>query len=470
MATLASLTVDLVAKTGRFSSGFKKANQTLNGFSKTAFAVAGKIGAVGAALAGLAGAAGLVSLTKNSMKAIDETAKLSDELQISTERLVGFQHAAAITGISSETLNKGLQRFTRNIGEAKKGYGEGATAIKRMGVSLSELSKLNGADAIELIADKIKEMPDAASRAAAAYAMFGRSGQQLMNFLLLGKDGMSAMQKEAEALGLTFSRIDAAQVEEANDAMTRVGESIQGVGNVIAIKLAPFIEAASMKFVEMATSGEGVGSKVGGAMETVVKSIAAAADSVALLKAAFYSLKTVFQKISETIVKTFSTMMEPFLRFADYIPESIDGGALSNLRDTLKNWGNNIAEDAQDSVDNVHAAWRQFEKGEYTAKANELFNEIRKNSKEKAEKIADEIAKLNSGMNLPDIDMEKTGKKGNVGDKFAQTNLGLIALNGTAGMQSGREQDVKARGVESRLDKIAGILTNQGRMQIALAG
>src|SRR5207247_2365101 len=104
------------------------------------------------------------------------------------------------------------------------------------------------------IADKISKIENPAERATAAMQIFGKSGQQLLPLMMSGAEGLAAAQKEAEKLGLTYNRVDAAKVEAANDSMTRMKAVVTGVGNQLAIQLAPFIDAAATKLTALASS------------------------------------------------------------------------------------------------------------------------------------------------------------------------------------------------------------------------
>ncbi len=74
-------------------------------------------------------------------------------------------------------------------------------------------------------------------RATAAIELFGKSGQSLLPLLMQGSEGIAAAQREAEKLGLSFSRIDAHQVEQANEAIVRLKAVFTGIGNQLAIQL-----------------------------------------------------------------------------------------------------------------------------------------------------------------------------------------------------------------------------------------
>lgn len=217
-----------------------------------------KVGAV-MTVAAVAGSAYMI---KRQMEAIDVIAKLSDRLGIATEDLVGLQHAASISGVSTEALNKSLDMFVRRLGEMTMGSGEAQRGLEMLGLTTEELIRLSPAEAMGIAADKINRLETQAEKAAAAYFLFGRAGAQLVTMFAVGSEGLREFQREAERLGLTFSRFDAAQIEAANDALTRARATMTGLFRTATIELAPYIEALADKFVDVATSGEGMGANV----------------------------------------------------------------------------------------------------------------------------------------------------------------------------------------------------------------
>jgi len=210
----------------------------------------------------VAGIGGLGYMLKRQMEVIDATAKLSDRLGITTEKLIGLQHAASITGTDAETLNKALEIFTRRLGEMTMGSGEAKRGLDMLGLTMDQLIKLGPAEAFGLAADKINLLGTQAEKAAAAYFLFGRAGSQMLNLLEVGSEGLKDFQEEVEKLGLTFSRLDAAQIEAANDALTRARATLTGLFRQATIELAPYIEVLADKFVDVSTAGEGMAANV----------------------------------------------------------------------------------------------------------------------------------------------------------------------------------------------------------------
>lgn len=283
MATIATLSVNLVTKTQGFVSGLGRAAKSVSKFAAPIVSGALKV-AKFASIIGVGAVAALTALTVKAFRAMDAMAKMSDRLGISTEKLAAFQHAAELTGVSAGSLEKGLEKMVRRVGLFADGTGAAAIRLKQLGFAQEELANLSTADQFAEIAERIKELPTHAERSAAAFEIFGNKGQELLPILMGGAAGMEAMQVEAEKLGLAFSRVDAAQIENMNDSITRMKAVLAGLGRSIATKVAPFVEFVVEKFVEWATAGDGVRAKVGGAFKFIIKVVSKAADVLLVLQ------------------------------------------------------------------------------------------------------------------------------------------------------------------------------------------
>jgi len=196
------------------------------------------VGAVGVTAAG----AGLALLTARAFESIDAMAKLSDRTGISTEALAGLQHAADITGAGGVKMSAALDVMQKRLGEAGRGSGAAVKALDELGLSAADLINLSPDEQFKRIAEAISKLPTQAQKAAATANIFSRANQGLVNTLSLGRDGLNKMSSEANKLGLSFSRVDAAKVEEANDAVTRMQAAFTGIGRRVAVAVAPMVQ------------------------------------------------------------------------------------------------------------------------------------------------------------------------------------------------------------------------------------
>ncbi len=275
MSTIGRIAVTLTANAAKFEAGMAKGRKSIDRFVRgSAMRQLRRLPAVFAA-AGAGAAVGLAMLTRSSMKSIDNTAKLSDRLDIATERLTGLQYAAEITGAGTETLNKGLQYMEKGLGEAAQGIGEAKYALDALGISADSLKGLSTDQKFYAIADAISRVEDTSTRAFVAQKMFGRAGLALINMLSGGSRALQQYQTDADNLGITFNRIDAGKVEQANDSLHRLGQVSVGVGNVLATAVSPIITDVAERLIRFGTEGEGAVGKVsaafGGLLDVVTK-------------------------------------------------------------------------------------------------------------------------------------------------------------------------------------------------------
>jgi hypothetical protein len=251
---ISSLSVVLGGTVAPFTSAFASAGKTLDSFKSKVGGIGStlmKFTGIGAAIGAIVGGAGFGLLFKSQSEAIDSAAKLSDRLGITTESLAALQHAAGLSGVETDALTGGLEKYLKNVSEAAGGNSQLSAAFNSLGLDAKELIGLPTDQAMGKIGDALNAIANPAQRAAAAQEIFGKSGQALLPFLAEGSDGLGAMREEAEALGLTFSRVDAGKVEEANDSISRVGAVAMGVMRQVVIAASPFITQIAGVFTSL---------------------------------------------------------------------------------------------------------------------------------------------------------------------------------------------------------------------------
>lgn len=240
MANVGKITVNLVAKTAQFSSGLNTARGKLASFASGIGSMAASAIKFGAA-AGVAATAGLAYFGKSAAQRIDEMGKFSDVVGFSTEALGGLNHAANLAGVEQSTLNRALIYMNRNLANAGMGMASANMGFRMLGLNAAELRNMRPEEQFYSIADAISRVQDPTARIGAAMQIFGRGGAGMINMLKNGSGELKDMQAEAERLGLTFSRLDAANVERANDALDRMKSAFGGLINKLVITFAPTI-------------------------------------------------------------------------------------------------------------------------------------------------------------------------------------------------------------------------------------
>jgi hypothetical protein len=233
------------------------------------------IGKIEGALSGMAhtaldAAKSLWEFIKPALHDIEHLTHLSHSLGLSTKALTGFAYAAKLSGVGAEHMEMGLRILSRKLGQLQAevsgtgtGIGEafldesgeiqvatkGVSAkFEQIGLSAKKLAGASMKEAFLDIAEAIKNLPTAAERGAAAFAIFGRQGQQLLPVLEKGKAGLEDLAAAAEKMGYAFDERGAAKVEELQKSLHNLDAQTEGFRRQLAIQLAPDIDTAVSAF------------------------------------------------------------------------------------------------------------------------------------------------------------------------------------------------------------------------------
>ena len=260
---MANQTVQIVIKAlDKTKSGFGKATAGLK-------SLAGKVLNLKTAIIGAVGAGGFGALIKSSIDAGDQLAKTADKLGVTTEALAGLRHAAELTGVSTGTMDMAMQRFTRRAAEAAKGTGEAKGALRELGINAETLTRLPLDEQMNVVADAMQGLDSQADKVRIAMKLFDSEGVALVNTLGGGSEALKDMTAEAEHFGVTLSRTDTAQMEAANDAITRLQAVFTGLTNQLAVAFPPIITFVADAFRQASLDSSdfgNIGQRVAGAV------------------------------------------------------------------------------------------------------------------------------------------------------------------------------------------------------------
>jgi hypothetical protein len=287
MATLGSLTVNIVARTAPFTKGITAATAGLSKLTTAVVASGIKLAKWGA-IAGAAGAAAGVFFVKQQLDAVDALAKTSDKLGIATDRLIGLNLAAEEAGVSQEGLYKAMQLQAANASKAAHGAKEQAKAFDRLGLSSVALLQLKPEDSFLAVAEALNKVKTQSERIELAKAIFGRGGVELLPMIAMGRDGLLEADRAARALGLTITRDMAAAVERANDAFGRVLMLVTGVARQIAVRLSPIMEQVSKSLVAFFSQDGAVNKFADSIATALVRAIGLVIDTIHELRITFH--------------------------------------------------------------------------------------------------------------------------------------------------------------------------------------
>lgn len=279
------------------------------GFSNLKGAVAG----FGAAIAGSAIVAGLGAIVKGSIDAGDELFNLQAKTGVAASALIGIGNAAKLADVDMATLGKGLTKLNINLVKAAEGNDALARQFAALGISVKDA---NGQVAptdkvLAQIADRFADMPDGAQKAAAAVALFGKAGADLIPLL---NEGAASMEQFTYKVSDDF----AARSDLFNDTITELGIKTQGFGMELTDALLPALQSILEVFGDLFDTDqdwtalfkviEGVIRGIAVAIYTVVKAVDVLIKNVvAAVQAAGQALSGDFGGAWQTITSRVSS-------------------------------------------------------------------------------------------------------------------------------------------------------------------
>lgn len=252
-------------------------------------------GLVGGALAALTAAgAGVAVAFKSVADQIGNLADLGKALGLSAQQLGYLQQSAQLAGIGADELNAALFRLRGNIGDALvKGTGPANDALKRLNLSVRELSVLPADQQIAKITERLREIPNPAERSALAIDLLGKQGPRLLEVA----DNAARIAEEAKKMGIALSDLDIRNFELAGDALDELSFIAKGVLKTALAELSPYIIAIAQSLKESALEGGGIGNVI---REKVIPAIKLATQAMAVLATFFVATKITAGVIAAT--------------------------------------------------------------------------------------------------------------------------------------------------------------------------
>ncbi len=307
----------LGADTEPFERNLKKASAMLSAFGKKLRKGGNDLVKYG----GAATAAGVVltaALVTKQSAVIDSLAKTSDALGLTTRKLQALQHMSELNGIESERLNKTLKTMEVRLGEAARKGGLSADALSDVGINIKDIIDLSPDQQLTALADGFGRLENQSLKASVANDLFGRESIKMLKVLgALRKEGIEPTARELDQLGITVSRVDAAKVEAANDAIFRTKQVLGGVASSLTVELAPFIQQAADEFTNAAKASGGFGDEIRSAMETGLRLAGKLGNVIQGLRVVFKGIEVAAFGFGSAMMSAFELAATGVTSFAD---------------------------------------------------------------------------------------------------------------------------------------------------------
>jgi hypothetical protein len=360
---------------------FDKTQKGFGGAIKGLQAVAGKVINLKNALVGLVGAAGFGALIKQGLATGDQLAKTADKIGVTTEALSGLRFAAELTGVSAGTMDMAMQRLTRRVSEAANGTGEAVGALLELGINAKELEQLPLDQQMNVIADSMKNVESQSDKVRLAMKLFDSEGVALVNTLAGGSSGLMDMAAQAEHLGLTLTRVDTAQIEQANDSITKAKGVFTGLTNQLTVAFAPVIETIANLFRQSALDSADFGNTGQRVADAVVKAFANVRGALHGISLFVKTVQLAFTRLGVYIASKLSPILDGFISVYNKVAELLGKPIISNPLTSF-------ADNATESIKALQAEIELMRTQDPSEGILNAYEKIKEESRRTAEVIA----------------------------------------------------------------------------------
>lgn len=164
----------------------------------------GKLRGLVAPLAAALGGLSLVDLGLDALELADNIDDTAGQLQVTTDYLQAMRYAAEQTGVEAGALENAIAKLNGKIGDAVSGQKSAVESFERVGIAFKNADgSARGVEQVMAeLADRIKELPDPAQRAAAAAEILGeKAGPRLVALLSGGAEELTNWLNRAKEAG-----------------------------------------------------------------------------------------------------------------------------------------------------------------------------------------------------------------------------------------------------------------------------
>jgi CheY-like chemotaxis protein len=194
------------------------------------------------------------AFTSGALNAIDNTRQLAASLGVSYQELRTLQVAADLSGASSEELAKAFTRAQVTISKAAGGSKEATKALSALGLSVDDLATQTSTQQFQAIATAINGIENPAQRAAAAVAIFGKSGALLLPTFRELPENLKTAQTFLGGFRDGVNGINPDKIDAIGDSFGLAGQAMQELAGRILTQLQPALTQGTDNFIKFVQS------------------------------------------------------------------------------------------------------------------------------------------------------------------------------------------------------------------------
>ena len=232
MAKVRSISVVYQAFTDQFEKATDRATGKMKSFVKKAATIG----------AGFVVANASIGKFTAQFEKFNQLKKQSDQLGVDPTFLRTITKAVENLGGSAENAEDIIREFNIRLGEAKLGAGPLVDAFKQLGLSVEDFKNLSPEESLTKFIDELGKLDDQQKKLFLAGEGAGGPLEDFIGLTDLGAEGIAKLRKEIEKTQGPLSTEDLQRINDANIAIDRMWDSLDGIFNQILIAFAPALQ------------------------------------------------------------------------------------------------------------------------------------------------------------------------------------------------------------------------------------
>ena len=422
------LGVILGLDSAEFQKGIASANKSLDKFVSSAQTTA-KVGA-----------AAFAAMAFQALQLADEIVDTAKANDIAVDSVLKLRNALALSGGEAQNAGKFLSSFTANIDKAAEGSFEVQKTFKSLGISLSDLSRLDIDSLLNKSLLGLRDMADPITRNAKAMELFGKAAK--------GVDFAELNSEIQRGAGVTNEQAKA--IKDAADSYDAITQAGRDFSIMVASELGPSIKTVIDYFKQTQSAGLNFGSGIKIVFDTLA---ILGANVIFTFKAIVLEVEAVFNFLNTAVTKGIS---EASRQNDIYIQKTIEN------RKKLDQFEKSILQEPTEQID---------EKSEF-ARLPAKAELIRRKVKEGKDTEADAARKKQLDIYLKGLAEEQRQSEENLRllaeqeSMYQKGNAAQIMRQRTAGIDIQREKEILELLFQNRFSREEDIRLAQDLKQI----
>ena len=236
------------------------------------------VSGINPAVAGLAAfAAGSTAVAQSLIALegrVEQLGRLADQLGVSFEFVQTLEEAGRRADVSVQTLSGSFARLQNTLAGADEESKKATEALSRLGLSVQEFSALSQQEQIDLIGEKLASIENPAQRSAAAIALFGRSGVQLLPFF----NELDQASADMERFGGAVSELDRQRLADFGAGLDALGVATRTLGQELTLPFTGLGEGIAKATAEIIGGFNSIVGPIGDVLEPLLTNIGRAVE------------------------------------------------------------------------------------------------------------------------------------------------------------------------------------------------